>query len=118
LDTSEKTLALEARLNRAISLNKGCYLGQETVERATSRGGLKKKLYGLRFERAIDHGARLMLDGKEVGIVSSAAVSPKFGPIGLSILHHSAWAPGLELTAIGPHGETRAVVSEIPFAQE
>src|SRR5579875_2372314 len=49
-DTGDKTLALEARLERAISFNKGCYVGQETVERATSRGGVRKRLFGLRIE--------------------------------------------------------------------
>lgn len=48
-DMTEKTIALEARLERAISFNKGCYLGQETVERATARGALKKKLFGLKL---------------------------------------------------------------------
>jgi folate-binding protein YgfZ len=118
VDTGERTIALEARLNRAISLNKGCYLGQETIERATSRGGLKKKMYGLRFHRPINPGARLMLDGREVGIVTSAAVSPKFGAIGLSILHHSAWNPGLTVNVIDGDIQDTATVSEIPFAQE
>ena len=49
VDTTDKTIALEARLNRAISFNKGCYLGQETIERATARGGLKKRMFGLKF---------------------------------------------------------------------
>ena len=50
VDTTDKTIALEARLNRAISFNKGCYLGQETIERATARGGLKKRMFGLKFQ--------------------------------------------------------------------
>ncbi len=52
VDTTDKTIALEARLNRAISFNKGCYLGQETIERATARGGLKKRMFGLKFNTA------------------------------------------------------------------
>ena len=43
VDTNDKTIALEARLNRAISFNKGCYLGQET-DRARNRAR--------RFEKA------------------------------------------------------------------
>ena len=35
-----------------------------------------------------------MLDGKEVGRLTSVAISPRFGIIGLSILHHSAWTEG------------------------
>lgn len=116
VDTTEKTIALEARLNRAISFNKGCYLGQETIERATARGGLKKRMFGLKFSTADvpSAGAVLTLDGKEIGRVSSAVRSPRFGAIGLAILHHSAWTPGAELK-VGEGGV--AIVSEVPFAQ-
>ena len=74
VDTTDKTIALEARLNRSISFNKGCYLGQETIERATARGGLKKRMFGLKFNTADvpNAGAVLSLDGKEVGRVSSS----------------------------------------------
>ncbi len=116
VDTNDKTIALEARLNRAISFNKGCYLGQETIERATARGGLKKRMFGLKFgsAHAPDAGAVLSLDGKEVGRVTSAALSPRFGAIGLAILHHSAWTPGAELK-MGEGGV--AIVTDLPFVQ-
>jgi folate-binding protein YgfZ len=117
VDTYDKTIALEARLNRAISFNKGCYLGQETIERATARGGLKKRMFGLKFNTADvpSAGAVLSLDGKEVGRVSSAVRSPRFGAIGLAILHHSAWTPGTELK-VGEDGS--AIVAELPFGAE
>ena len=116
VDTTDKTIALEARLNRAISFNKGCYLGQETIERATARGGLKKRMFGLKFN-TMDvpaAGSMLSLDGKEVGRVTSAVRSPRFDAIGLAILHHSAWTPGTELK-VGEGGV--ATVTELPFAQ-
>lgn len=115
IDTGDRTIALEARLERAISFDKGCYLGQETIERATARGGLKKKLFGLRLKRAVAPGATLSLDGKEVGRITSAVVSPRMGALGLSILHHSAWTPGAALAVRDANGETEAIVSEIPF---
>jgi folate-binding protein YgfZ len=116
VDTSDKTIALEARLNRAISFNKGCYLGQETIERATARGGLKKRMFGLKFNTAdvSAAGSVLNLDGKEVGRVTSVVQSPRLGTIGLAILHHSAWTPGTELK-VGEGGS--AIVSDLPFAQ-
>jgi folate-binding protein YgfZ len=115
VDTTDKTIALEARLNRAISFSKGCYLGQETIERATARGGLKKRMFGLKFNTAAVPvtGSVHSLDGKEVGRVTSSVHSPRFGVIGLAILHHSAWTPGLELK-VGEGGV--ATVSELPFA--
>jgi folate-binding protein YgfZ len=127
VDTGEKTIALEARLNGAISFSKGCYLGQETIERATARGGLKKRLFGLRFDgsRVAEIGAAVLLDGKEVGHVSSAALSPRMGAIGLAILHHNAWTPGTKLEIREQSGELAAgelaagnfgaVVSDLPF---
>ena len=118
VDTSEKTIALEARLDYAISFNKGCYLGQETIERATARGGLRKKLFGLRVtgDTLPARGDAIMLEGKEVGRLTSVVRSPRFGVIGLSILHHSAWAVGTGVTIADAGGELAASVSELPFA--
>lgn len=115
IDATEKTIALEARLQRSISFSKGCYLGQETIERATSRGGLKKRLFGLRLEPMVETGTALLLDDKEVGRISSAVLSPRLGAIGLAMLHHSAWTPGSALIARTENGDLKAVVSELPF---
>lgn len=117
VDTGEKTIALEARLQSAISFNKGCYLGQETIERATARGALRKRLFGLRLSgaRLPPAGAAVKLAGKEVGRVTSAALSPRLGALGLSMLHRSAWTPGLGVTVDGAGGEIAATVSDLPF---
>ena len=118
VDTSEKTIALEARLDYAISFNKGCYLGQETIERATARGGLRKRLFGLRItgDTLPDRGDAIMLEGKEVGRLTSVVRSPRLGVIGLSILHHSAWPGGTGVTIADAGSELAANVSELPFA--
>jgi folate-binding protein YgfZ len=117
VDTNEKTLALEARLERAISLNKGCYIGQETLERATAHGSLKKKLYGLRLHggSAPTVGAAVMLAGREVGVVTSAALSPGQGALGLGIIHHGAWTAGTVVVLKDSGGERAAAVSDLPF---
>ncbi len=114
VDTADKTLALEARLGRAISFNKGCYLGQETIERATARGALKKQLCALKFPsgKIPPAGAPLTFDGKEVGRVTSTAISPRAGAIGLAILHHSVWPAGTRL-GVGSEGDA-AIVGDIP----
>jgi len=118
VDTTEKTIALEARLDAAISFSKGCYVGQETIERATARGGVKKKLFGLRIEgnRLPLLGASIMLAGKEAGRLTSAGRSPGLGVIGLSILHQSAWPAGTRVTIADAAGESVANVCELPFA--
>jgi tRNA-modifying protein YgfZ len=119
VDTLDKTLALEARLDRAISFSKGCYVGQETIERATARGALKKRMLGLKFSdaRVPDLGAVVTLAGKEVGRVSSVAKSPRIGAIGLAILHHSSWAAGTAVSVESSCGIEKAIVSELPFAR-
>ena len=47
VDFNEDNLLLEVGLDYAVSFNKGCYLGQEVVERIRSRGHVNKKLCGL-----------------------------------------------------------------------
>ena len=117
VDTTEKTLALEARLTDAIAPNKGCYLGQETIERATARGGIKRRLCGLKTstERLPVTGAAVTASGKEVGRLTSVAVSPRLGVLGLAILHQSVWTPGTEVTVSDDAGELKALVSDLPF---
>ena len=96
VDTTDKTLALEARLERAISFSKGCYIGQETVERATARGGVKKRLCSLMInsDELPPGNSTVFLGGKEIGRLTSVLRSPRLGIVGLSILYHSAWEPG------------------------
>jgi folate-binding protein YgfZ len=120
IDTTDRTLALEALLERAISFNKGCYVGQETIERATARGALKRRLCALRLEgkRLPPAGAPIMLEGKEVGRLSSVAFSPDCGAIGLATLHHSAWPDGTRLTIGGGADAIAATVGEPPCAPE
>jgi folate-binding protein YgfZ len=117
VDTGEKTLALEARLERSISLSKGCYIGQETLERATAHGALKKKLHGLRLGAgpAPAIGAAVMLAEREVGTITSAAQSPALGALGLGIIHHSAWTPGTAVVIKDAAGERPATVDDLPF---
>jgi folate-binding protein YgfZ len=120
VDTNAKTIALEARMEPAISFSKGCYIGQETVERATARGALKRRLMGLKIDGAripaID--ARVMLAGKEVGRLTSPLRSPRLGVLALAVLHHSAWAAGTAVAIDDAGGEIAAAVSELPFASD
>jgi folate-binding protein YgfZ len=123
VDTNDKTLALEARCEPAISFSKGCYIGQETIERATARGGIKRRLYGLRIEgpHTPAAGAAIMLVDKQVGVLTSVVNSPREGVIGLAILHHSAWAVGAVVTLLDSEHPERAIttarVCELPFTK-
>jgi folate-binding protein YgfZ len=113
VDVSEEHFPFEANLARALSFGKGCYAGQEVVVRATTRGGAKKKLLGLRLDQVVPVGTRLVDEGGvDVGQLTSVATSPRLGNIALGYVHHSRWAPGTVLAA----GAATAHVSELPFA--
>jgi len=89
VDMDESTLALEARLEPAISMTKGCYVGQEIVARGTYRGHVNRKLFGLRIEGddPPDRGDPVRKGEVDVGRVTSAAWSPSLGhAIGLALL--------------------------------
>src|SRR6267143_2612334 len=75
-DFGEKQIPHEAGLqNSHISYTKGCYTGQEIVERVRSRGQVNRQRVGLAFssETVPEAGTLLMMDGKEVGFVTRAA---------------------------------------------
>jgi aminomethyltransferase len=79
-DIRETSLPQETQQLHAVSFTKGCYLGQEIVERIRTQGHVNKKLVRLELdgsEPAVP-GARLMVDGKEAEITSSV-YSPHFG---------------------------------------
>jgi folate-binding protein YgfZ len=76
VDMSEDTIPLEAGIEgRAISLTKGCYVGQEVIIRVLHRGHgrVAKKLVRLEVDGAAEPGAALRSGEREVGRVTSAA---------------------------------------------
>jgi tRNA-modifying protein YgfZ len=87
-DMDEETIPLEAAIeDRAISLTKGCYVGQEVIVRILHRGHgrVARKLVGLRVEGSAPPapGAPVVADGREVGRVTSSAWSPVLGAVAL-----------------------------------
>lgn len=80
-DITEGNLAQETGLMHALHFNKGCYLGQEIVERVRSRGHVNKTLQALRVEgeKAPAPGTKVLSGGKEAGEISSSAWSPAEG---------------------------------------
>jgi folate-binding protein YgfZ len=98
-EISEDVLPLEAGLDDAVSLSKGCYIGQEPVARVTARGHVNKKIVGLVCASPVAPGDALVApDRKEAGRVTSAAQSATLGrPIALAYLHRSLWAPGTQI---------------------
>ena len=103
----------EAGLNdRAVSFQKGCYVGQETVARLFYRGKPNRQLRGVRLSDPAPVGSELVLADRVVGRLSSVAASPRFGEIGLALVRREA-PPGSDVLV----GDQRvsAVVTELPF---
>lgn len=104
-DMDGTALALEARQESAVSLDKGCYMGQETVSRLARVGHVNRILVGLSFPSgAPAEGAALTRDG-----VASGAVTSVSGALGLGMVRVADMAPGTRLSADGKTAEVRAV---------
>jgi len=115
-DFGEKQIPHEAALEGThISYTKGCYTGQEIVERVRSRGQVNRRRVDLIFNGAgvPAAGEALTVDGKEVGVVTRAAV-PSFlsNAIGMGYVRKDHNALGSKLTWSGGV----AVVSKFPEA--
>ena len=112
VDVDDNTIPQEAGLNeRAVSFTKGCYVGQETVARLFYRGKPNRHLRGLRLSAEVEPGTPLLLGEKEVGRLTSVAVSPAHGPIGLALVRRQA-EPGATIS-VGE--DATAEVVELPF---
>jgi len=121
-DIDGTNLPDEAGLEAAVSATKGCYVGQEVVARRRTYGRANRRLVGFRFPGGcLGAGQSLRRaaaasgpERTEAGRVTSVAVSPRFGAIGLGFAFHDV-ALGERL--FGPGDSPRAaVVSALPFA--
>jgi folate-binding protein YgfZ len=122
VDMTGDTIPLEAGIEgRAISMTKGCYVGQEVIIRILHRGHgrVARRLAGLIVEEPVvpAAGSPLAVDGREVGTITSAAFSPRLGRgIALGYLHRDFVGAGTAVTVL-PAG-TPASVSGLPFADK
>ena len=112
-DMDERTIPLEANLERALHYQKGCYIGQEVIARATFRGHVNRKLVGLLLSSAAAPRAELFQGDRRVGWLTSVVQLPGLRkPIALGYVHRSSTEPGTELKL---SGDGRAVVTSLPF---
>lgn len=115
-DFDQQHIPHEAALETThISFTKGCYTGQEIVERVRSRGHVNRRLTGLAFAGATspEAGSALTVDGAEAGNVTSAAFSPLLGkPIGFGYVRREFSAPGKILRC----GDIAAEIIALPIS--
>lgn len=116
VDFGDKRLPHEMGLRDAfLSFDKGCYLGQETVNRVDVMGDVKQRLAGVRLAGEVPAGAELVVGEAVVGRLTSVVDDPGLGRIGLAVLRRPADAPGTELVARWDTGSAPAVTSALPF---
>ncbi|MDZ4677410.1 MAG: glycine cleavage T C-terminal barrel domain-containing protein [Oligoflexia bacterium] len=75
-DIVDKNLVLEAPAEHYVNRDKGCYPGQEVVERVFTYGNVSKKLVGLRISGEVNAGAKLLSNGKDAGVITSTCLTP------------------------------------------
>ncbi len=90
-EMSELTNPLECGLNKYVSFTKGCYIGQEVIARLDAYDKISKHMVGITSNGVIAlteqlGTAKITLDGKECGFVTSAGHSVKHGNIGLGFV--------------------------------
>lgn len=120
VDFTEDHLLLEVGIEQAVSFTKGCYLGQEVVERIRSRGHVNKKLCGLvlQGQTPATAGDKLYSGTREAGVITSSVFSPQLKqPIALGYLHKDFWEPGTELFVDRGTSAIGATVARLPFVR-
>jgi folate-binding protein YgfZ len=112
-ELDEEVLPPEARLERAIATDKGCYVGQEIVARLRARGQVNHLLVGLKFEpdTKASVGVALSSGGKSTGEVTTLVESPDLGRIALGYVRRDHAEPGTVVDFEGGHG----TVAALPF---
>jgi len=114
IDITEKNLPQETGQMDAISFTKGCYIGQEVVERIRSRGHVNRKLMRLVFDgkETVPSDIPVFSEGQDVGTMCSSAYSFGLGKsIGLGYLRKEAAVAGSRVMA----GHLPAVIAELPL---
>jgi folate-binding protein YgfZ len=118
VDVDASTLVMEAPLEHAYSLDKGCYLGQEVIARVTYRGHVNRKVVGFRFPdaRLPAPGAPVRVEEREVGRITSPVLSPALGRgLALGVLRREHWEPGTRVQVAAEPAPLAAEVAALPF---
>ena len=116
VDIRERDLPQETEQERALNFNKGCYVGQEIIERIRSRGAVHRKFSGFIADgvAAIPPGNKIVAGEKEVGEITSVAALDLRGvkkTVALGYLRREVSTPGREVAIAG----VKAIVASLPI---
>ena len=114
-DIRERDLPQETEQQRALHFSKGCYIGQEIVERIRSRGNVHRTFTGFEVQGELPAvGTKIQADGKDVGEITSVASLPLSGgdlPVALGYIRREVSTPGKQFLA----GSSRISIVVPPF---
>jgi aminomethyltransferase len=113
-DIRDKDLPQETEQTRALHFAKGCYIGQEIVERIRSRGAVHRMFTGFRLTQEAAPGAEVLADGKKIAELTSVARIPRNGSeevLALGYIRREAGKPGAHFKI----GDADVIVAALPF---
>lgn len=114
-DIRERDLPQETGQEHALNFTKGCYVGQEIVERIRSRGAVHRAFTGFVFDSRLPAaGSKIQKDGRDIGEVTSVAIVPAPAgerALGLGYIRREAGAAGARVDVQG----VPATLSDLPF---
>jgi len=116
VDIRDRDLPQETEQARALNFNKGCYVGQEIVERIRSRGAVHRKFTGFVLDGTVAPGSKVVSGGKEVGELTSVAELPIGANkrIALGYIRREVGTPGRQVMV----GSISATVVQLPLMQD
>ena len=114
-DGTDKTLIHELRLNEDVcAFDKGCYVGQEVINRVDVRGAINKRLTGVRLKGPVPHGSTVSVGDTQIGTLTS--VTPVFGEtLAMGVLRKAAWEPGTAVAVDTGSGTVAGEVVDLPL---
>ncbi|KAL6758341.1 hypothetical protein V8C86DRAFT_2600071 [Haematococcus lacustris] len=116
-ELGEEVNPLEAGLHHAVSLDKGCYIGQETLSKLTNLNGVKQQLVSLTLSGPVEPGCDIESDeGVRLGRVTSVATTPDGQHIALGFMKCKSKGQQVEVAGAKVRvGSTQATVGIPPF---
>jgi aminomethyltransferase len=109
-DIREKDLPQETEQAQALNFSKGCYIGQEIVERIRARGQVHRRFTGFEFQSGLPEPGKVEAEGRVLAEITSVAeVGGK--KIGLGYVRRETGLPGSQLDLNGK----AATVADLPF---
>jgi aminomethyltransferase len=114
-DIRDRDLPQETEQTQALNFTKGCYIGQEIVERIRSRGQVHRKFTGFEFEDGPPVLGKAEAEGRVLAEVTSVATVPTSSGernLGLGYVRREAVATGSQVDL----GGRKARIVDLPFA--